>query len=147
MIHPLIGQFKKGEFKENVVIKSNYKLVKEIYKKKNIFFALFNSYPRYAGPREALLHAIVRRNYGCTHFLIGRDHAGIGNFYKKYESQKKCLKFKKKLKIKIIPFNEPYLCSKCKIVVNKKCGICKKILLRLLAELQAEKHLSQRSSA
>ena len=145
LIHPLIGQFKKGEFKENVVIKSNYKLVKEIYKKKNIFFALFNSYPRYAGPREALLHAIVRRNYGCTHCLVGRDHAGIGNYYKKYESQNRCLKFQKKLKIKIIAFNEPYLCSKCKIVVNQKCALCNKISKKLINGTYVRKSLLKKS--
>ena len=127
------------------MIKSNYKLVKEIYKNKNIFFALFNSYPRYAGPREALLHAIVRRNYGCTHFLVGRDHAGTGNYYKKYDSQKKCLKFKRELKIKIIPFNEPYLCSKCKIVVNKKCTICKKISKRLINGTYIRKNLLKKN--
>ena len=73
--------------------------------------------------------------------MIGRDHAGIGNFYKKYESQKKCLKFKKKLKIKIIPFNEPYLCSKCKIVLNKNCGICKKISKELINGTYIRKNL------
>ncbi len=98
LIHPLIGQFKKGEYKEDTVIKSNYKIIKDIYKNKKIHFALFNSYPRYAGPREAMLHAIVRKNYGCTHFLVGRDHAGFGNFYEKYDSQKKCIKLQKKIK-------------------------------------------------
>ena len=82
---------------------------------------MFNSYPRYAGPREALFHAIVRKNYGCTHFLVGRDHAGVGKYYKKYQSQKFCKKYKAKLKIKIISFNEPYLCTTCNKIINKKC--------------------------
>ena len=128
LIHPLIGQFKKNEYTEKSVIETNYKLVQEIYKNKNIFFGLLNTYPRYAGPREALFHAMVRKNYGCTHFLVGRDHAGIRKYYGKYESQKKCLKFRKKLKIKIISFNEPYLCIVCKKVVNKKCNLCEKNL-------------------
>jgi len=132
LVHPLIGQFKKNEYTEEAIIKTNYKIVRKIYNKKNIFFAFFNSYPRYAGPREALFHALVRKNYGCTHFLVGRDHAGIGNYYGKYESQKKCLKFKKKLKIKIIAFREPYLCNGCKNIVNKKCDVCKKVLKRLV---------------
>ena len=71
---------------------------------------------------------MVRKNYGCTHFLVGRDHAGIRKYYGKYESQKKCLKFRKKLKIKIIGFKEPYLCLGCKRVVNKKCNLCEKNL-------------------
>ena len=127
LIQPLIGQFRKNEYTEKAVIETNNKLVKKIYKKKNIFFGLFNSYPRYAGPREAMFHAMVRKNYGCTHFLVGRDHAGVRKYYGKYESQKKCLKFSKKLKIKIIDFKEPYLCFRCKKIVNKKCDICKKI--------------------
>ena len=123
MIHPLIGQFKKGEYFEDVIVKTNRILVKNIYKRKKIFLEFFNSYPRYAGPREALLHALVRKNYGCTHFLVGRDHAGAAdsfgeNYYKKYESQNLCKKYQSKLGIKIIDFNEPYICNICKGVVN-----------------------------
>ena len=102
------------------------KLINQIYKKKNVFFGLFNSYPRYAGPRESLLHAIVRKNYGCTHFIVGRDHAGVKKYYAKYESQKTCLKYEKYLKIKILSFKEPYLCNHCKKVINKKCPYCNK---------------------
>jgi len=77
LVQPIIGQFKKKEYKEKTIIQGNLKLIKEIYKNKNVFFALFNSYPRYAGPREALFHALVRKNYGCTHFMVVRDHAGL----------------------------------------------------------------------
>ena len=118
-IHPLIGQFKKNEYKEKIIIQSNLKLINDIYKNKNIFFGLFNSYPRYAGPREALFHALIRKNYGCTHFMLGRDHAGVGKYYTKYESQKLCIEHEKYLKVKIISFKEPYLCTSCKKVVNK----------------------------
>ena len=142
-IQPIIGQFKKKEYKEKIIIKSNLKLIKEIYKKKNIFFGLFNSYPRYAGPREALFHAIVRRNYGCTHFLVGRDHAGVGKFYTKYESQKLCLKYEKDLKIKIIAFKEPYLCISCKKIVNKKCPNCNKNSKKLISGTMIRKLLSK----
>ena len=126
LIHPMIGQSRQNEYKASAIIKSNAQLVKKIYKKKNIFLEMFNSYPRYAGPREALFHAIVRKNYGCTHFLVGRDHAGVGKYYKKYQSQKFCKKYKAKLKIKIISFNEPYLCTTCNKIINKKCLRCKK---------------------
>tara|TARA_Y100000310_G_scaffold337758_1_gene425674 strand:- start:303 stop:1346 length:1044 start_codon:yes stop_codon:yes gene_type:complete len=118
-IHPLIGQFKKKEYKEKAIIKGNLKLIKSIYKNKNVIFGLLNSYPRYAGPREALFHALIRKNYGCTHFMLGRDHAGVGKYYTKYESQKLCIKHEKYLKVKIISFKEPYLCTSCKKVVNK----------------------------
>ena len=126
IIHPMIGQYESGEYKEKNIIQSNKKLIK-LYNNKKIIFAVFNSYPRYAGPREALLHSIVRRNYGCTHFLVGRDHAGFKNFYSKYQSQNLCKKYKKYLSINIITFEEPFLCSNCKIIINKKCYKCNKI--------------------
>ena len=124
LVQPMIGQFKKNEYKANCIIDTNKKLVEKIYRKKNILFGIFNSYPRYGGPREAVFHALVRKNYGCTHFLVGRDHAGFKSFYKKYESQNFCKQNEKKIKIKIIKFNEPFLCiSKNKILNNKK--LCK----------------------
>ena len=98
--------------------------MKKYIKKKNILFGVFNSYPRYGGPREAVFHALVRKNYGCTHFLVGRDHAGYKNFYKKYESQNFCKQIEKKIKIKILKFNEPFLCKKYNIILNDK-KICK----------------------
>ena len=124
LIQPLIGQYLKGEYRENSLIRTNLLSTKLIGKK--ALFATFFSYPRYGGPREAMLHAIVRRNYGCSHFLVGRDHAGYKNFYKKYVSQNTCLKFQKKLGIKIVKFNEPFLCKKCNKIINKKCNKCKK---------------------
>ena len=133
LIQPLIGQFKKNEYKEKVIIETNKKLVINVYKKKNILFALLNSYPRYGGPREAMLHAIIRKNYGCSHFMLGRDHAGVGNFYSKYASQSMCKKYEKKMKIRIIAFKEPYICSSCKKIVNKKCKKCTKINKRFIS--------------
>ena len=120
LIQPLLGQYKRNEYLDNTIIKTNKKVLK-IYKKDNLFFAPLFSYPRYGGPLEAALHAIVRKNYGCTHFWVGRDHAGYKKFYSKYESQKFCLKNEKKLGIKIIAEKEPYFCKGCKKIVNKKC--------------------------
>ena len=126
LVQPMIGQFRTNEYQDKVIIKTNYKLIKNIYKKRNIFFGLFNSYPKYGGPREALLHALVRKNYGCTHFLVGRDHAGIKNYYKKYESQNLCKKNEKLLNIKILKFKEHFLCKRCKKIVNNKNDCCGK---------------------
>ncbi len=124
LIQPMIGQYKRNEYKSSYIINSNKKLVEKIYKKKNILFCVFNSYPRYGGPKEAVFHAIVRKNFGCTHFLVGRDHAGYKNFYKKYDSQKFCKKNEKRIKIKILNFEEPFLCKKDKIVLNNR-KLCK----------------------
>lgn len=120
LIQPLINQYKDGEYKESIIIKTN-KVAVNMYDKNKAFFSTYFSYPRYGGPCEAALHAIVRKNYGCTHCWIGRDHAGYKSFFKKYSSQKFCKKNEKKIGIKIISENEPYFCSKCQKIVNKKC--------------------------
>ena len=133
LIQPMIGQFKKFEYKDKHIINTNKILVNKIYKKSNILFALYNSYPKYGGPREAMLHALVRKNYGCTHFLVGRDHAGVKNFYKKYESQKIAKKFERKLGIKILTFDEPFFCKTCKNIINKKKHNCKISLVKKIS--------------
>lgn len=120
LIQPLVGQYKKNEYSDDLIIKTN-KLAAKLLNSKKVFSIPFFSYPRYAGFREAALHAIVRRNYGCSHFWIGRDHAGYKNFYGYNQSKKFCYKNQKKLKIKIIPGNEPFYCSKCKEIKNIKC--------------------------
>jgi len=125
LIQPMISQYRENEYNEKIIIISNKYLVEKIYRNKKVFFAFFNSYPRYAGPKEALLHAIVRKNYGCTHFLVGRDHAGVENFYNIYDSQRLCILNQKQLGIKIIKFKEPYLCTDCNKIVNKRCPLCK----------------------
>jgi len=124
LIQPLIGQYRAGEFKESKIIETNKKIVNDIYKNSNTFFSILNSYPRYAGPKEAIFHAMIRKNYGCTHFLIGRDHAGVSNFYDMYESQNFAKKYEKKIGIKILKFNEPYMCEGCKNIMNSNCRKC-----------------------
>ena len=120
LIQPLIGQYKVSEYKDSVIIKTNKILIKS-YKTKKVYLASFFSYPRYGGPLEAALHAIVRKNYGCTHFWVGRDHAGYRKFFNTYSSQKYCVKNEKRIGIKIISEKEPYFCHGCKKVVNSRC--------------------------
>jgi sulfate adenylyltransferase len=120
LIQPLVGQYKKDEYSDKLIIKTNI-LAAKLFGSKKVFSIPFFSYPRYAGFREAALHAIVRKNYGCTHFWVGRDHAGYKNFYDYNLSQKFCYKNQKKLQIKIIAGSEPYFCSNCKKIKNIKC--------------------------
>ena len=120
LIQPLIGQYKKGEFSDALILKTNILAAKEFNSKK-VFSIPFFSYPRYAGYREAALHAIVRKNYACTHFWVGRDHAGFKDFYSSKESQIFCLKNQKKLNIKIIAGMEPFYCLNCKKIKNENC--------------------------
>ena len=77
---------------------------------------------RYAGPREAIFHAIIRKNYGCTHFIIGRDHAGVGNYYSQYDAHKLADKLESEIGIKIMKLNGPFYCEICEgIVTDKVC--------------------------
>ena len=118
LIQPMTGKLKKGDFKSDVVRKA-YNIFKKSNKDKNIFLSEFRSHARYAGPREASFHALVRKNYGCSHFFVGRDHAGVKNFYKKYESQKFCKKNQNKIGIKILDFKEPGYCKNCRKITGE----------------------------
>ena len=80
---------------------------------------------RYAGPREAVFHAIIRKNFGCTHFLVGRDHAGVGSYYSEYEAQDLCLKYENEIGIKIIKVRGPFYCKYCKKITTD--NICRRI--------------------
>ena len=132
LLTPMIFQYKRGEFKEDVIKKSYKKLV-SLKKNKNINLEFYFNYPRYAGPREAIFHAIIRKNMGCSHFLVGRDHAGVKNYYTKYASQKFAKKYEKKIGIKIVTFNEPYFCKISKKFDNdlsiKNCPYKKRIYI------------------
>lgn len=122
-IHPMTGKLKKGDFTRSAILKS-YKLYLKKKKNNRIFFDEFLSNARFGGPREAAFHAIVRKNFGCTHFIVGRDHAGIKNYYSKYASQNFCKKYKTKIGLKILSFKEPYYCNKCEMMRGsfEKCN-------------------------
>ena len=137
LIQPLIGQYRKDEYGDNLIIKTN-KLAAKFFKSNKVFSIPFFSYPRYAGFREAALHAIVRKNYGCTHFWVGRDHAGYKDFFGYEESKRFCFKNQSKLKIKIIPGKEPYYCKNCKIIKNTRCS-SKKCLPKHIIKISGSK--------
>ncbi len=117
-LNPIIGDSKNDDFSERQIIKA-YKKYKNIFPSKRVIF-----YPHYcsvffAGPREALLHLVIRRNYNCDSMVIGRDHSGVKNYYEKYAAQKLAKKYKKKIGINIEYIKEPYYCKKCKMVTNE----------------------------
>lgn len=111
LIHPSVGLTKDGDIDYITRVRC-YSIVQKQYLKRSAFLSLLPLAMRMAGPREALWHAIIRKNYGCTHFIIGRDHAGPGKdrhdnqFYEPYEAQEFVKKYESELGITIIPFQE-----------------------------------------
>ena len=120
LISPMIGLLKRSDTKKEIVLKSYKKLISNKNKKNNIFLIPYYNQAKYAGPREAINHCIVRKNFGCTHITIGRDHAGVGSYYGKYSSQNLCKNLENKIKIKIIKYWEPVYSKKIKSIISIK---------------------------
>jgi len=117
-IHPVIGKKKKGDFEAEVIIKVYELMMKKYYPKNKVVFAVYPTYSRYAGPREAVFTAICRKNYGCSHFIVGRDHTGVGNYYSPFASHEIFNKFPD---LGIIPvfFNNVYFSKKLNHYVSE----------------------------
>ena len=118
-VNPVIGRKKKGDFKDEVILASYEELIRHYYLKERAVMAILQMEMRYAGPREAIHHAIIRKNFGCTHIIIGRDHAGVGTYYHPYAAQDIFEDFPD---LGIVPlfFRSFYYCKKCQSVVNEK---------------------------
>ncbi|MFX1592150.1 MAG: sulfate adenylyltransferase [Promethearchaeota archaeon] len=118
-INPVIGKKKKGDFLDEVIIEAYKALIKEYYPKDRVVLSTFETEMRYAGPKEAIFHAIARKNYGCDHIIIGRDHAGVGNFYGPYDAHRIFDMFPD-LGIEPIKFRSFSKCKKCNAIINDK---------------------------
>lgn len=118
-VNPVIGKKKSGDFKDAVILESYRVLLEKYYRKERVLFGTLETEMRYAGPVEAIFHAIVRKNFGCSHIIIGRDHAGVGNFYGPYAARAIFADFPD-LGITPLPFDEFFYCKRCYGIASDK---------------------------
>lgn len=122
-INPIVGWKKTGDFTEEAVMVAYHRMIEEFYPGERVHIAGLKTQMRYAGPREAVFHALIRRNLGCTHFIIGRDHAGVGGYYGAYDAHDLARALEPELGIHLLLTREPYFCKKCgQIVTDKHCA-------------------------
>ena len=118
-VNPLIGKKKSGDFKDEVIVKAYETMISNYYPENRCKLATLHTEMRYAGPKEAIHHAIMRQNYGCTHIIIGRDHAGVGKFYDPFAAHKIFDDYPE-LDITPIFFPAFFYCKKCLTFTNPK---------------------------
>jgi sulfate adenylyltransferase len=118
-INPLIGKKKQGDFKDELILSTYIALIDNYYPKQMVKFATLHTDMRYAGPKEAIHHAIMRKNFGCSHFIVGRDHAGVGNYYHPFAAQD-IFKDYTDLEIQPVFFPAFYYCKRCLMYSNER---------------------------
>lgn len=123
LLHPVIGWKKSDDYRPDVVMGAYRYMVEQIYPARKVLLSGLQIQMRYAGPKEAVMHAIIRQNFGCTHFIVSRDHAGVGGYYGRYDAHRIFDSVQAHLDIAVVRLKGPLYCDRCRAIVTENtCG-------------------------